>query len=55
MNLMVDQHKSSYFNCVYVKLKLATLSSLMYSEEFDAQSKFIKNIGLINILMDFVP
>lgn len=49
MNLMVDQHKSSSFNCMYVKLKLVTLSSLTYSEEFDAQSKLIKNIGLINI------
>lgn len=34
--MMMGQHKSSPFNCVYVKLKLATLSSLMYSEEFDA-------------------
>ena len=45
---MVDQHKSSPFNRVFVKLKLVTLSSLMYFEEFDAQSKCINNTGLIN-------
>lgn len=47
MNLMVSQYKFSVDSCMYVKLKLVTLSSLRYFKEVDVHDKFIKNSQLI--------